>query len=251
MAKIPVGVQLYCIREDCAKDLLGSLKEVKKMGYVGVEYAGYHNKTAKELRKMQDDLGLKACGTHTSLDTLMPDKLNATMDYNAEIGNKYLIVPGLAKERYEGQAWIDTAKLFSEIAAKVKPRGFKVGYHNHHREFKAVAGVDTLWELLYKNTSSDVVLQMDTGNAYHGGGDVLDYLRRHKGRSVTVHLKPYSKTNELASIGEDETDWKAVFEACEKGGGTEWYIVEHESDPKSPMNAIRKCLEGLKKLGKA
>ena len=148
-------------------------------------------------------------------------------------------------------AVIETGKLFSELAAKVKSRGLLVGYHNHHHEFTAGAGGVTPWELFYRNTSPDVVLQMDTGNAYHGGGDVLDYLRRHKGRSVTVHLKPFSKTNPVATIGEDDTDWKAVFAACEGGGATEWYIVEHESDPKSPMNAIRKCLEGLKKLGKA
>ncbi len=248
--KIPIGVQLYSIREDCAKDLPGSLAKVAKIGYHGVEWAGYHGKTGKELRKLQDDHGLKACGTHIGLDQLMPDKLNATMDLNREIGNKFLIVPGFSKERYAGQAWIDTAKLMSELAAKVKPQGFKVGYHNHHVEFKAVGGM-TLLEIFYENTSADVVLQMDTGNAYEGGGDVLDFLRRHKGRSVTVHLKPFSKTNKTAAIGEDETKWNEVFDACEHGGGTEWYIVEHESDPVSPMNAVTKCFEGLKKLGKA
>ncbi|MEK7476858.1 MAG: sugar phosphate isomerase/epimerase [Candidatus Coatesbacteria bacterium] len=249
MSKIPIGVQLYSIREDCEKDLAGSLAKVAKIGYAGVEWAGYHGKTAKELRKLQDDHGLKACGTHIGLEQLMPDKINATMDFNQEIGNKYLIVPGLPKERYVGQAWMDTGKLFSELAAKVKPRGFRVGYHNHHIEFKSEGG-KTLWDIFYETTSADVVLQMDTGNAYEGGGDVLAYLKCHLGRSVTVHLKPFSKTNKTAVIGEDETKWKEVFDACEHGGGTEWYIVEHESDPVSPMNAIQKCFEGLRELGK-
>jgi len=248
--KIPIGVQLYSIREDCEKDLPGSLAKVAKIGYVGVEWAGYYGRGAKELKKLQDDLGLKTCGTHIGFDQLMPDKLNVTMDYNREIGNKFLIVPGLSKERYVGQAWIDTAKMFADVAAKVKSQGFKVGYHNHHREFK-VEGGKTLWEIFADNSGPDVVLQMDTGNAYDGGGDVIPLLRKYPGRSGTVHLKPYSKANETAAIGEDETKWNEIFDACEKGGGTEWYIVEHESDPVSPMNAITKCFEGLKKLGKA
>jgi sugar phosphate isomerase/epimerase len=223
---------------------------VAKIGYKGVEYAGYYGKSGKELRKIQDDLGLKACGTHIGMDTLLGDKLQATMDFNKEIGNPYLIVPWLPPEKRATQAlWLDVAKQFNELAAKVKPHGFRVGYHNHHEEFKMVEGL-TLWEALWKNTIPDVILQFDTGNALHGNADPMEYLPRHKGRSVTIHLKPFSKTNEIATIGEDEVKWPDVFKACEEGGGTEWYIVEHESDPVSPMNAITKCFAGLKKLGK-
>lgn len=98
MAKIPVGVQLYSVRDDAAKDLPGTMAAVAKMGYTGIEWAGYHGRTAKELRKLADDLGLKSCGTHTGMETLLGDKLQQTMDYNAELGNKYLIVPWLPPE---------------------------------------------------------------------------------------------------------------------------------------------------------
>lgn len=82
MKKIPIGLQLYSIREDCAKDLPGTLAAVSKMGYDGVEFAGYHGRTAKELRKMLDDLGLKCCGTHIGLDTLLGDALKASAEFN-------------------------------------------------------------------------------------------------------------------------------------------------------------------------
>ena len=250
MARIPVGVQLYSVRDDAAKDLPGTMKKVAAIGYAGVEWAGYHGRSAKELRKLQDDLGLKACGTHTGLDTLQPDKLQATMDFNRELGNPYLIVPWLPPERRATlAAWKDAAKIFNDLAAKVKAHGFKVGYHNHHEEFHAVEG-EILWEQFWKNTTPDVIMQFDTGNALHGGADPMTYLPRHTGRSVTIHLKPFSKTNEAAAIGEDEVKWPEVFKACEAGGGTAWYIVEHESDPVSPMNAITKCFAGLKALGK-
>jgi sugar phosphate isomerase/epimerase len=104
--------------------------------------------------------------------------------------------------------------------------------------------------MLYRHTSADVIMQFDTGNARHGDADPVPYLKRHQGRSVTVHLKPFSKVNEAAAIGEDELPWAEIVAACELGGGTEWYIVEHESDPVSPMNAIAKCFRGLKRMGK-
>jgi sugar phosphate isomerase/epimerase len=251
MARIPVGVQVYSVRDDAAKDLPGTLRALAKMGYEGVEYAGYYQRTAKELRALQDDFGLKCCGTHTGMETLKGDELKRTMDFNEELGNRFLIVPWLPPERRATlQAWIDTAREFNELAERVKARGFRVGYHNHHEEFRPIEGETSAWEMFYRHTTPDVVMQFDTGNARHGNADPVPYLRRHRGRSVTIHLKPFSSTNPAAPIGSDELPWAEIFDACEHGGGTEWYIVEHESDPVSPLEAVRKCLEGLRRMGK-
>ncbi len=249
--KIPVGVQVYSVRDDAKNDFPGTLAAIRKIGYAGVEYAGYYGKSAKELRTIQDDLGLKCCGTHTGMDTLLPAKLNETMDYNETLGNTYLIVPWLpAEKRAAIGPWIETAKQFNALAEAVKARGFRVGYHNHHEEFKEMDAGASVWELFYRHTDASVIMQFDTGNARHGDADPVAYLKRHKGRTVTVHLKPFSKVNPVAAIGEDELPWTEIFSACENGGGTEWYIVEHESDPVSPMNAITKCFAGLKRMGK-
>ena len=87
MARIPIGLRLYSVREDCAKDLPGTLKAVAEMGYEGVEFAGYYNHTATELRKMLDDVGLVCCGTHIGLDTLQGDALEKTIDFHKTIVN--------------------------------------------------------------------------------------------------------------------------------------------------------------------
>ena len=79
MSRIPIALQLYSIREDCARDLPGALKAVAGMGYEGVEFAGYHDRAAGELRQMCDDLGLKIVGTHIGLDTLLGDALEETV----------------------------------------------------------------------------------------------------------------------------------------------------------------------------
>ena len=117
--RIPIALQLYSVRDDCAGDLSLTLQAVAQMGYEGVEFAGYYDRSAEELRDMCEDLGLKVAGTHTGLNTLLGDELAKTVEFNQILGNPYLIVPGLSEEyRSSQQAWLDTAKLFNDIAEK-------------------------------------------------------------------------------------------------------------------------------------
>ena len=126
--EIPIGVQLFSVRNDCAKDFDAALAQIAKMGFTGVEFAGYHGRDAKALRKLLDDTGLKCCGTHIGLETLLDDKLPKTIEFNHTLGNPFLIVPGLPeKYRKTRQDWQNTADLFSELADKVKPHGMREG----------------------------------------------------------------------------------------------------------------------------
>jgi sugar phosphate isomerase/epimerase len=251
MAPIPVGLQLYSIRNDCAVDLPGALAAVSRMGYAGVEFAGYYNRSAKELRTMLDDLGLKCCGTHIRIDTLLGDALPATVEFNQILGNKYLIVPGLAEEhRSSRAAWLRTAGIFNEIAERLKPYGMLTGYHNHFIEFQPMEG-ELPWDTFFGNARPDVIMQVDIGNALHGGGDPIPYLARYPGRAITVHLKEYSATDTLAILGEGDVPWAHVFDLCETQGGTKWYIVEQESYKYPPLEVVSRCLDALRGMGKA
>jgi sugar phosphate isomerase/epimerase len=248
--RIPIGLQLYSVRHDAAKDTSGVLAAVAKMGYQAVEFAGYYNHSAKDLRKMLDDNGLKCCGTHTGLDTLLGDQLKSTVEFNQALGNKYLIVPGLPESRTRSrQAWLDTAALFNELADKAKADGMLVGYHNHSIEFKPLEG-ELPWDTFFKAARKDVIMQFDTGNAMSAGADPLVFLERYPGRAVTVHLKEFSSSNPKALVGEGDVPWKAVFGALESAGATEWYIVEYESDAYPPLKSVDLCLQNLKKMGK-
>ena len=145
----PIAVQVYSVRQIAQQDLAGVLAQIAKIGYQGVEFAGYYGHSAQDIRKILDDNGLKAAGTHIGLETLLGDQLPKTMEFNRTIGNKNLIVPGFAqKYRSSIAAWQDTAKLFSEIAAKVKPEGMTVGYHNHNLEFEKMEG-QTPFDVFY------------------------------------------------------------------------------------------------------
>ena len=250
MTKIPIGLQLYSVREEAAKDLPGVLAAVAKMGYAGVEFAGYYGHTPESIRQMLDANGLQCFGTHTGIDKLLPDQFEETVAVHQTLGTTYIIVPGLPSQYTSSQdAWKRTAETMNGIAAQLKPLGMRTGYHNHHTEFLPMDG-ELPWDIFFGNTTPDVIMQFDTGNAKHGNAEAGPFLRRYPGRAATVHLKEFSSTNESALIGEGEVPWPEIFTLCETIGGTDRYIVEYESNAYPPLESVDRCLQNLRKMGK-
>jgi len=245
MGKIPVALQLYSVRNECANDLPGTLEKVAKFGYDGVEFAGFYGYSAVDLRKILDDNGLKAAGAHVGLETLTGDELAKSIEYHKTIGNRFAIVPGLSGERSSREAWLNTAKTFNELAAALRPHGLQTGYHNHGVEFSPVDG-EIPWDIFFGNTDPDVVMQLDMGNALEGGADPIPFLERYPGRATTVHLKESPD----GLIGEGDVRWDDVFRLCEQPGNTEWYIVEQEGDKYPPLQYVDLWLQKFRALGK-
>lgn len=242
MTQIPVALQLYAVRNECAKNLEDTLRRVAAMGYDGVEFAGFHNHGAADVRRMLDDAGLKVAGAHIQLDQLLGDKFDDTVAFHKEIGNRFLIVPGLGGEHTGSrESWLKTAGLFNDIAARLRPHGMLTGYHNHSVEFAPFDGGETAWDVFFANTDNDVVMQIDTGNALEGGGIAAEYLEKYPGRARTVHLKEYPD----GLIGEGRVAWNDVFRLCE-AQGTEWYIVEQEGDKYPPLEYVDLWLKKFK-----
>jgi sugar phosphate isomerase/epimerase len=247
MARIPIALQLYSVREDCKKDFPGTLAAVKKMGYEGVEFAGYYERSAAELKKMVGDLGLGVAGTHVGLDMVKGDELKRTIAFNQELGNKYLIVPWAD---YKTKAeWVALAHTLNEAAHVARAEGLSVGYHNHAQEFKTVEGV-LPWDVLAYNTKPSVVLQLDFGHCLRAGADLLAALRTCVERAKTVHVKEWSATNDKPIVGEGDVPWAEMFQVMETTGTTEWYIVEQEVYPYPPMESSERAIKNLKKMGK-
>jgi sugar phosphate isomerase/epimerase len=243
MTHIPVALQLYAVRNECAKDLEGTLKRVAAMGYDGVEFAGFHHHGGHEVRQMLGEAGLKPAGAHVPLDQLLGDNFESTVDFHKAIGNRFLIVPWLGEEfRGSRESWLKAAALFNEIAAKLRPHGMSTGYHNHNFEFAPMEGGETPWDVFFGNTDADVVMQIDTGNALEGGGIAAEYLEKYPGRARTVHLKEYPD----GLIGDGDVRWDDVFKACKAQGKTEWYIVEQEGDKYPPLEYVELWLKRLK-----
>lgn len=248
--EIPVGLQLYSVRRECGKDggknLPNVIKAVADMGYDGVEFAGYYGWKAPALKKMLDDNGIRCCGTHTRIETLLGEQFDKTVEFHKTIGNKFLIVPILGGKYTAGaEAWKKTAGLFNEIAEKFKPHGMYCGYHAHGGDFRPV-GDTTGWEILFDNTDKRVVMQIDTCNCMAGKGDPVALLRKYAGRSLTIHCKEYGGKG-MGVIGEGKVDWKQVIQLGRTVAGAEWFIIEHERGA-NPLEAVNKCLANFRKL---
>ncbi len=245
--RVPIGLQLYSVRGECQRDFAGTVAKVAEMGYEGVEFAGYYNWPAEKIRKLLDQHGLKCCGTHAQLPSLLGDEFARTVEFNRTIGNKYLIVPAIpGNMRPDSKpAWVLFAKLMTEIAGKAKEHGMRAGYHNHAGEFEPMNG-DMPWEVFASNSGKDVVLQVDIGHVVRAGADPAPYMQRYPGRLLTVHVKDFAKGKDPL-VGEGDVDWPAMFRICEGDGGTEWYIIEDESRTQ-PLQRVEQDLQNLRRL---
>ena len=246
---IPIGAQLWCVRTQLAKDVPGTLKALGAVGYEGVELENAFGKSGAEWKSHLDAAKLKACGFHHTLAELQGDKLAASVEFNQAIGNRNLIIRSLAPAVYTSAELLKkAADEVNAVAERLKPHKMRVGYHNHTTDFNRIDG-EYWWNRFADQTSKDVILQFDTGNASEMQGVTpQSFLTRNAGRTISMHVKPFSKKDPNAYIGRDELDWPAIMTAAETVGGLEWYIVEYEKEGVPPLESLKSNLEQLKKL---
>jgi len=248
MPKPRIAVQLFSVRHEMAKNLPGTLKAVRDIGYDGVEFYGGYIRPDILLKALKS-AKLKIVGWHTPFANIQPGLIEATIAYNKLIGNNSMVVPALPPDcTLNKAAWLKAADVIQTAAKRLAEDGMYTGYHNHHTEFSPVEG-QIPWDIIGGATDKTVALQMDTGNCMRGKGDPLALMKKYAGRGRTIHLKPFSKSKEFATmIGSDDTDWQAL----KKLGDTEaeWYIVEYECEKLyKPLEGIKLCYDALKKLG--
>lgn len=256
---IPIGLELYSVREGLKNDPEGTVRAVAGMGYEGVEfYAPYFDWTeaqAKNMRKLLDDLGMRCFSTHNDEDYLKPKNIERARDLNLILGSKYVVLAWTdPKSGLEG--WKSVSDELNAAAEKLEPAGLKVGYHNHQAEFLHVDGqrpedvkVGKPIELLAKNTKPSVMLQLDVGTCLEAGGDPVAWIRANPGRIRSIHCKDWSSDPEKGYkvlFGEGVADWKGIFQAAEGVGGLEYYLVEQEGSRFSELETARKCLQAFR-----
>jgi sugar phosphate isomerase/epimerase len=251
MKKIPIALQLYSVRDVAPYDFLGTIAKVAKMGYDGVEFAGYHGVDPKDIKKCLDDNGLKAEGTHTGLNNLDDANIQATIDLHKTLDCPWCIVPWIPEDMHNSEdACKRTGEVFHKIIEKLEPVGLKTGFHAHAGDMQVLPTGRTAWDHLAEYTPQSFILQYDTANGMQGGADPVQPILNWPGRNQSLHLKEWAGSHG-AIIGEGEIPWQRVFDAAENGGGVEWYVVEHEEDTEmGSLAAVEKCLQNLRAMGK-
>jgi len=253
-SKIPMGIEMYSVRDELKKDPQGTVRAIAGMGYQGLEfYAPYFEWThaqAKEMKKLMDDLGIRCFSTHNDASFMSKDHIQNAIDLNLNLGSKYVVMassqpkPGL-------DGWKEIAEALNFAEEKLESSGLKAGYHNHELEFKPVDGVRPM-ELLAKNTKPSVMLQLDVGTCLAAGSDPAAWIRSNPGRVRSLHCKDWSpEPGKGFSVlfGEGAADWKAIFAAAESVGGAEYYLMEQEGSRYSELETAKKCLEAYRAKG--
>ena len=256
--RIPVALELYSLRTEAGKDLPGTLAEIKKMGYDGIELVCekgglVSNETLwdrpfKEVAKIVKDSGLKVYSVHHGFNLFQGNQLEKTIEINKMVGNRNVTCSWMNQAKTIS-TWYEHAKAYNAIQAKLDQHKMNVGLHNDGAEVQAVEG-KLPWDVFMDNTVKGVTGQMHLAAFPAAKLDPVAYIRKYPGRSRTMQLNDWAPQQRGLLLGEGSVDWKALFAAAESVGGIQAYIIEQESYPQgmAPMDACRRCLENFRKL---
>ena len=252
-ASVPVGIELYTVRDALAKDLTGTVRAVAKLGYQIVEfYSPYYSWTpsqASDVRKLLDDLGIQCRSTHNDNRVFTPEGIQKAIELNQIIGSKYIVMasPGQVST---ADSWKQVADRLNAGAEKLKPLGMFAGYHNHGAEWQAVEGTRPM-DILATNTDKSVALQFDVGTCVAAGADPVAWITSNPGRIKSMHCKDWKAGGKEYAVlfGEGDAPWAKIFAAAESVGGVEYYLIEQEAGPADEqLMRAEQCLVNWKKM---
>ncbi|MCB2218796.1 MAG: TIM barrel protein [Bacteroidetes bacterium] len=248
----PIGIQLYTIRDLVARDLLGTLQILAKIGYDTIEAAGYGNgqfygHAPEAFKKMVQEAGLIPMSTHSGVTV---ENAAQVAEDSIRAGMRYLVLPSLGSEyRKDLDGYKRAADDFNQIGETCKSIGISFGYHNHAFEFERMDGV-VPYDILLKDTDPELVfMQVDTYWMVYGGYDPLDYFINYPGRFRLWHVKDMVEddSRDSTEIGSGKLDFPVYFEKA-KISGLEAIFVEQESFKLDPVESITKSYQYLKTL---
>jgi len=250
--KIPVGLELFSVRNELAKDLTATVTAVAKTGYQVVEFfAPYYDWTedyAKQVRKLVNDLGIVCNSTHNGTKSFAPDGMQKAIDLNQILGAKYIVMASAGNPKTLDD-WKRVADTLTGAAEKFRAAGLRAGYHNHQVEFQRLEGKLPI-EVIAANTPKDFMLQLDVGTCVEVGSDPVAWIKANPGRINSLHLKDWAPGSRAYTVlfGEGVCPWAQIFDAAENGGGVEYYLIEQEGSRFPEIQTAERCLEAYQKL---
>ncbi len=242
---LPVALQLWSVREDMRRDFATTVAEVARIGYSGVELAGYGNLDAKGAKAALDTAGLKVAGMHVGITTLRSDPEKVIGDA-LMFGTRHVVVPSWPADQFVSVAAVEKiAEELNAVGSKLRASGLQLSFHNHANEFKLLEGRTVFAWMLGASEPRNLAAEVDVYWVNAGGHSPEKFIRDHGARVKLIHLKDEKE------LGGGPVNFPPIFEAVEKIGAAEWYIVEQEAYNHPPLTSVRLCFEQLKKWGKA
>jgi sugar phosphate isomerase/epimerase len=222
---MPIGFQGYDCRFLLIKDWDAGWQTMRDMGYRSVDLVsfrgyGYENspvasKTAQEVKTKLNSIGMLYENCQFSYNELHTD-YSRTLDYSHQLGLKNIICAPESQHTKSIDGWKWQADQLNQLALRLKPEGFRLGYHNHDLEFIDIDGV-TPYDILMENTDPKLVFfQIDVGNLTFAGKDAITYLKKYPKRYFSMHAKDYKPGLTSVPVGQGILDWKTIFTLAKK-----------------------------------
>ena len=261
--KYPVGLELYSVRGEMARDLPNTLKTVAKCGYEVVEfYAPYFKWTpayTKDVRARMDDLGLRCYSTHNGFESFTPGQnLAHAIELNQILGARYLVLASAPGRTSGVEGWKNLCEQLTAAVGQLTPHGLGAGYHNHQAEWAKLENGQRIIEVIAANTPKEFVLQLDVGTCEEAGADPVAWVKANPGRIKVMHLKDWApgergeEKGYRVLFGEGVTPWKELLAAAESVGGAEYFLIEQEGSRYSEFETAKRCLDNYRAMfGKA
>ncbi|HEX3740308.1 MAG TPA: sugar phosphate isomerase/epimerase [Terriglobales bacterium] len=250
---VPVGLELYSVREELNKDPEATIRAVAKMGYQCVEfyapYFDWSDAQARQMRKLLDELGIRCYSTHNDDKFFSAENINHARDLNLILGTKYMVW-AYSDAKPTLDAWKAVADKLNSAAETLEPSGLSPGYHNHDAEWRPIDGVRPM-EVLARNTKPTIMLQLDVGTCIEAGSDPAAWIRANPGRIHSLHLKDWSSDpakGYKVLFGEGAAKWQDIFAAAESVGGVEYYLIEQEGSRFSELETASRCLKTYRSM---
>jgi sugar phosphate isomerase/epimerase len=257
---LPLGLQLYSVRDLLPKDYDGTLRHVAALGYREVEAAGFFNRIPAEVKQAMDRAGLNCVSAHYPLKDLLP-KVDEVIQFGGDLGLKYIVCaspwlkdptrvkdPGSRADRESMtlEDWRWNAEQFNRIGERTNAAGIRFAYHNHTPEFREENGVIFYDELLRLTDPAKVTMELDCGWAIVAGKNPADYLTRYPSRFSMLHVKDFKMTAAVTpsapppstELGRGTIDYRPIFEAAKKTSIAHTFVEQEEFDM-PPFEALK------------
>ncbi|MFH1006572.1 MAG: sugar phosphate isomerase/epimerase [Candidatus Latescibacterota bacterium] len=252
MNKERIGLAMYTIRDHlkAPADYARCLKQVKQIGYEGVEWSAIDPVIdIKEYRKILDGEGLVCCSNHAGEGNLR-EQFDTVVENAKLLGCNVLVFPYLQEKYWSEDGVRSIAVFLDETGARLRAEGIRLLYHNHHMEFGRI-GNKTILEMIYELTDPrNLWAQLDTYWVQHGGADPVEWIGKMKGRTRHLHCKDKAMLGAecvFAEVGAGNLNWPRIIQAAREAQ-IEWFLVEQDSSRRDSLESVAMSFRALRNL---
>lgn len=276
---LKVGIQLYSVRDEMAKDPIEAMKKVAELGYKNLEVANSRadedpgvgfDVPADKLLEILSGFGAKVVSGH--LRPIDENTLPAIIEYHGKIGNKYI---GQSADFFTGyDNLMERCEYYNKMGKILSEHGMKFLYHNHYHEFQPINGKPILYHIMDNTDPNYVDFEVDTFWAMRGGADPVEVIKRAGSRLKLVHQKDFSKATDspvniwtvkdpeviitrdtfggahkpedFCEVGTGIMDIQSILNAANEVGA-EYVILEQDYTQLSQLESVKISMDSFKK----